>query len=83
VDTGLATVAAATIAALFAYLTKVHGDNRSDHADVARRIDEMRVTQLEIRQDITDIKADVSRLAETDRTHEGRLERLEHPGEAA
>jgi hypothetical protein len=83
-DVGLATIAAATIAGLFSYLVKVHKDNRSDHADVAERINEMRTTQLEIRQDIHEIKFDVAALRANDDNHESRLGLLEHPyGDAA
>jgi hypothetical protein len=78
-DVGLASIIAATIAGLFSYLVKVHKDNRSDHADVANRIDQMRTTQLEIRLDIADIKADVRELKDSDRAHDQRLDRLEHP----
>ena len=83
-DIGLASILAATITGLFAYLVKIHKDNRSDHQDVADRITEMRTTQLEIRQDIHEIKSDVAVLRANDVNHEGRLGLLEHNlGDAA
>lgn len=68
---------ASTIAGAFAfaavvYQTRVHRDNRSDHAETAQQIKDLRT-------DIRDVHDDVKDVRSTLRQHANRLFHLEHP----
>lgn len=88
-DQGTAAVMAAAIATivgpLMAYLVKVHKDNRSDHAVVAERLEQVHADVRDVKADVRVLKDDVRELRGSDQQHEGRLYRLEHPhgGDAA
>jgi uncharacterized protein YlxW (UPF0749 family) len=53
---------------------KVHRDNRSDHADTARKVDQLVEGQYQIAADVRDVKEDVRVLKATDRQIERRLD---------
>lgn len=80
-DDAAATVIAAFITSvgiiLVAYMNKVHKDNRSDHAVVTKRIDEVHSDIKDVKKDLIDVKIDVATLKVQQSNAEKHINRLE------
>ena len=74
----------ALISGLFALATvivqaKVHRDNRSDHADTARKVDAVLEAQGAMGADLGEMKADLRDVKADLRDHGARLRAVESP----
>lgn len=80
-------VAVAVIAGFFGVLSivvqaKVHRDNRSDHADTARKVDAVLEAQGVMATDVGEIKSDMREVRADLRDHGARLRAVESPAPA-
>lgn len=80
-DVGTASVIAAALTTvgtvIVAYLSKVHKDNRKDHAYVAKSIETMHSDLRDVKEDIQEVKVDVGILKERQSDIKDRVDNLE------